>query len=97
MWYAALWGALVQIVGTLVGKALISAGVGIVAYKGLSVSIDWAKTQFFTSAQGLPSTAIQVMGVMRIDTAVSMLFAALSMRLVFKGMTNGVMKSFAVK
>jgi len=97
MWYAALLGALLQIVGSLVGRALISASIGVVAYKGLDVSIAWAKAQFFTSAAMLPSTAVQVMGLMQVDTAVSMLFAAVSMRLVFKGMTSGVVKSFVLK
>ncbi|HEY9024435.1 MAG TPA: DUF2523 domain-containing protein [Burkholderiaceae bacterium] len=97
MWVAALWGALIQIVGTLVGRALISAGIGVIAYKGIDMSIAFAKTQFFNAANGLPSVSIQVLGLMQIDTAVAMLFSALVMRLTFKGMSSGVMKSFAVK
>ena len=97
MWVRLLWGTLVQIVGTLVSKALISAGIGVVAYKAMDLSMTWAKTQFFTSAQGLSPVSIQVMGLMRIDVAVNMLFSALVFRLTFKGMSSGVMKSFVLK
>lgn len=97
MWYAALIGALLQVVGSFIGKALIALGVGVVAYKGLDLSLVWAKSQFFSSARGLPAQAVQVMGVLRIDTCVNMLFSALTMRLTFKGMTAGVMKSFTLK
>lgn len=93
MWYAALIGGFIQVIGTFVGRALISAGVGFVVYRGMDVSIGWAKTQFFTAAGGLPPVALQVLALMKVDVAVNMLFSALLMRLSFKGMTAGVMKA----
>jgi hypothetical protein len=94
MWYAALIGALLQVVGSFVGRALISAGIGYAAFKGIDTSISWAKQHFFEAAGGLPPVSIQVLGLMQVDTAVNMLVSALVMRLTFKGMTAGVMKSF---
>jgi len=98
MWVAALWGALIQIVGTLVGRALISAGVGVVAFTGMSASVAWVKDHFFTSVNGLPAAAIQALGLMQVDTAVEMLCSAILMRLAFKGMSAaGTIKSFVAK
>lgn len=97
MWYAALIGGLLQVVGSFVGRVLISLGVAVVAYKGIDTSIAWAKDHFFTAAGGLPPTAVQVLGVMEIDTAAEIMFSALLLRLTFKGLSNGVAKSFKLK
>ena len=40
---AALWGALIEIAGTLVGKVLVSLGIGYAVYTGVDTSITWAK------------------------------------------------------
>lgn len=92
MW-GALVGALLTAMGSLVGKVLISLGVGFAAYKGIDVSIAWAKSQFFGSVAGLPGVTIQLLGVMNVGTAVNILTSALVMRLTFKGMTGGIMKA----
>ncbi len=97
MWYSALIGGLLSVVGSFVGKALIALGISYVAYKGMDTSIAWATAQFFSNAQGLPSTSIQIMGLMQVDTAVNMLCSALVMRLTFKGMSAGVMKAAKLK
>lgn len=97
MWFAPLIGALLEVVGSFVGRALIAAAIGVVAYKGMDVSVAWAKDHFFAAAGGLPPQALQAFGVMEIDTAVEMICSAILMRLVFKGMTAGVQKSFKVK
>ena len=97
MWYAALIGAVLQVLGTVVGRILISLGVAVVAYKGMDTSIGWAKDHFFGAAGSMPSQAVQAFGVMEIDTAVEMICSALLMRLTFKGMSSGVMKSFVAK
>ena len=97
MWYAALIGALLQVVGSFVGRALISAGIGVIAYKGMDTSVAWAKDHFFSATGGLPPQAVQALGIMEIDTCVEMVCSAILMRLIFKGMTAGVQKSFKLK
>lgn len=92
MW-GALIGALVSVVGTFAGKALISLGIGYVAYKGIDVSIAYAKAQVFASLGGLSGVTLQLIGVLQIGTGVNILFSALVARLTFKGMVGGVMKA----
>lgn len=96
MWYAALIGGILEAMGSLIGRALISAGVGVVSYKLLDTSIAWAESKFFTAAGGLPSATVQVLGVMEVDTSVTMICSAILLRLTFKGLSAGVMKSFKV-
>jgi len=97
MWYAALLGALVQIAGTLVGKVLLSLGIGYVAYKGLDASLAWAKSSVFANLAGLSPTTLQVLGVLQIGTAINILISALTARLVLKGMTGGALKAMVLK
>jgi hypothetical protein len=97
MWYAPLIGGLLQAMGSFVGQALISASIGVIAFKLMDVSVAWAKDHFFTAAGGLPPVTLQALGLMQIDASVEMLISAIIIRLVFKGMQAGVMKSFKVK
>ena len=97
MWYAPLIAGLLQVMGSFVGKALLSAGLGVIAYKGMDVSVGWAKDHFFTAVGAFPPAAVQALGVMEIDTSVEMVCSAILMRLIFKGMTAGVQKSFKLK
>lgn len=92
MW-GALVGALIQVMGTFVGKALISLGIGYFAYKGIDASVGFAKSHFFQSLGGINATAVQIFGAMKGGQCVTMLFSALIARLTFKGMVGGVMKS----
>src|SRR5881394_779133 len=94
---AALWGALIPMLGSMVGQVLLSLGIGYLAYTGIDASITFAKVQFVASLGGLPAGAVGVLSVLKIGTAVSMLCSALLMRLTMAGMKNGAMRRMAVK
>ena len=93
MW-GALVGALEGAMGSFVGKALVSLGIGFLTYQSVDTSIAFAKSHFFDSLSGLNSVSVQVFGAMRGGQCVTMLFSALIARLTFKGLAGGVMKSF---
>ncbi len=97
LFIAALWGALIQIAGTLVGKVLLSLGIGYVTYTGVDASIVWAKAQFLSSLSGAPAAAVQLAGTMKVGVCVSMLLSAVTARLVLAGMTSGALTKMTVK
>jgi len=94
---AALIGALVQAAGTLVGRVLISLGIGYVAYSGLDVSITWVRDQAIASLSGLAGQTVQAAGVLRIGTCISILTSAMLARITLNGLTGGVLKKMVVK
>lgn len=94
---AALWGGLIQVLGTLVGRILVSLGVGYLTYTGIDTSIGWAKAQFLSSLSGLPASALQIMGLLKVGICVSMLLSAVTMRMVLKGMQGGSIKRMTLK
>lgn len=97
LFIAALLGGLVQAAGTLVGKVLISLGIGYVAYQGLDTSLTWLSTQISASAGALPAQAIAVLSALKVGSGVSVLISALSARLVLNGMTSGTIKKMVQK
>jgi len=86
---AALLGGFVTALGSMVGRVLISLGLGFVTYQGFSVLLDFIKDRVFTELLGVDSMAIQVFGALNIDAAINVLFSALAVRLIIQGVTGG--------
>ena len=97
LFIAALWGALIPMLGSVVARVLVSLGIGYVAFSGVDSSIAWVKAQFISGMSGLPATAVGLAGVLKVDVCVSMLLSALVMRLTYQGLTSGVMKRMVAK
>jgi ABC-type phosphate transport system permease subunit len=89
LFIAALLGGLVQAAGTLVGKVLLSLGIGYVTYSGVDTSIAWVQGQFLTGLSGLPAVTVGLLGILKVGVIVSMLTSAITARLVLKGLTSG--------
>jgi len=94
---AALIGALVSAAGTIVGKVLISLGIGYVAYTGMDVSITWVRDQALANLSGLGADIVNMAGVLRIGSAINILTSAMLARLTLNGLTSGVLKKMVVK
>ena len=97
LFIGALIGALIQAAGTLVGKVLLSLGIGYVTFTGVDTSITWARDQFFAGLSGMPSTALQLAGVLQVGTCVSIMTSALVVKLTLAGLTSGTLKKMVVK
>jgi hypothetical protein len=90
-------GGLVQVAGTIVGKVLLSMGIGFVAYSGVDASFEWATAQFTSGMSGMPAIGLQIAGLLKVGVCVSMLVSALTVRLVMSGLTGGTLKAMVVK
>lgn len=93
----ALLGGLVQIAGHLAGRVLISLGFAAVTYTGLSVTLDWLKTQAVSSLQGLPSEMVQLIAYMKVGESISIIVSALLVRMTLDGLKEGGSISRLVK
>lgn len=72
----ALGGLLLNLVGSIAGRALLALGMGFVTYKGMNVGIDWLMNQIKSNVAGLPNDIVQFLAYLWVDKAISMLFAA---------------------
>ena len=86
MFIAALWGALATAMGSLIGRALIALGIGFVTYKGIDLGIASLKTQVVNGVNSLPADALNLVGYLWLDKALTVIFSgvvtSLSMRAV---------------
>ena len=94
---AALMGALIQIVGSLVGRVLVALGLSVVTYTGMSVTLNWLKSQAVTAALGLPPDVIGMLSVMKVGTSISIIFSAMLARLVVTGLQGDAVKKWVLK
>lgn len=94
---AALLGGLISIVGTLIGKALVSLGIGIVVFKGIETTIDWAKESAVQSLFNLPAEITSLLAYMKVGNCINIVFSAMIVRMVLNGLTSDTVKRFIAK
>ena len=92
-----LLGGLLTILPSLVGQALIALGVGVITYSGLSLTLDWLKSNFVTAVLGLPPQVVGMLSMMKVGTCVSMIFSAILIRLTIQGLTGATFKRWVKK
>jgi hypothetical protein len=94
---AALLGGLVSAAGTLVGRVLISLGIGYVTFTGVDASIAFAKAAVVAGVGALPANAIAVAGALKIGVCISILTSALVARMTLAGLTSGAVTKMVTK
>lgn len=94
---AALGGMFLNIAGSLVLRVITSLGIGVVAYKGVTVTLDWLKNEMIASASGLPPDLLGMMATMKIGSSISIVFSAMLARLIISGMTGDTVKRWVTK
>jgi len=97
LWVASILGGLIEVVGTLVGKVLVSLGMGFTVFTGAQALLDFARAEFLSGIGGLPADAIAMAGILKIGVCVSMILSAFSARLLLMGLTGGTLKRLTVK
>jgi hypothetical protein len=97
LFLAALLGGLVSAAGSFVGRALIALGIGYVSYTGISALLNWIKSQVVSYLAGAPTNVVAIMGLLKIDVAVSIIFSAFAARLVLQGLTSDKVTRMVIK
>ncbi len=93
----ALLTGLVDIAGSLVGRVLLSLGAATVTYAGFGSSLTFLKTQALQHLTALPPEVVGMLSVLQVGTCVSILFSALTARLVVNGLTGDTIKKWVTK
>lgn len=86
---AMLIGGLVSALGSVIGRIIISLGIGFVTYQGFNVLLGFIKTRISTEISSLDPLILQIFSTLQIDTAINILFSAYAVRLVIQGVTGG--------
>lgn len=92
-----LLGMLVSGAGTLVGKVLISLGIGYFTYSGLDTLVSSVSSDALARIQTLSPVAVQLAGVLQVGTCINIMISALSARLLVMGLQSGTITKMFVK
>jgi len=90
-------GGLIQALGTIVGRVLISLALGYVTYAGVDTGLTWAKGQLASSLSAAPAMVLQLAGMLKVGVCISLLISGLTTRLLIQGMTSGTVKRMVTK
>lgn len=96
-WLGALIGALVEVAGTLVGRVLLSLGIGYSVFTGVDTGLSWLHSQALAGFSGMPAQVVQIASVTQVGTSINIIFSALTARLVLQGLTGGAIRRMIVK
>jgi len=69
-------GLLAKALESLVGRILISLGVGMITATGIDLALSALKSQTVTALTGIPSSYAQLLGLAKVDVCCSMLMGA---------------------
>lgn len=86
---AALWGALLNVLGTVVGRVLVHLGIAAVTYTGLTASLDWLRDNAVSQLNAVPPQVLAVLSIMKVGSALSLIVSATTARFVLSGMSAG--------
>ena len=93
----ALLSGLLQIVGSLVGRVLVSLGAAVITYTGLSSTLNWLKSSAVSSFAALPPEVVGMLSVLKVGTCISIIFSAMLARLLVTGLQGDTVKKWVTK
>lgn len=90
-----LVGALSAAVATMVGRAIMAAGVGFVTYKGVDVSLNAIKADMISSMQGA-GQIMSLVAYLWFDKGITLILSCCTAALALK-VSNGLLKKVVLK
>lgn len=80
----AIGGVLLQIVGSVVGRALLALGMGFVTFQGFDLAITWLLNQIKADMSALPVQVLNLLSYLWVDKAIGMVFSAYTAAVLIK-------------
>lgn len=94
---AAIGGMLINLVGTLAGRILIALGISVITYSGITVTLDFLKSQAIAAFSGLPVEVFSILGILKVGQCISIVTSAIAAKLVIDGLTGDTVKKWIHK
>lgn len=89
-------GMLLSLVGSLVGRVLASLGMSLVTFYGMTLAIDFLKGLILQNLSQLPVTVVQILALMKVGTALSIVFSAMFASMLLNGLNSDTFKKWVV-
>lgn len=92
-----LGGLLLSLVAGFVGRTLAALGLSLVTYYGVSQALDFLKGLIMQALSGFPAEVLQLLGLMRIGTALTVLFSAMFANMLLNGLNSDTFKKLIIQ
>jgi hypothetical protein len=92
----ALGGLLLSLTGSLVGRVLLSLGLGLVTYTGFQFAVDALLVQIKNNFAGLPIDILNFLAYMWVDRAIGLMFSTFAACLLVKLAGSTSLKKWVV-
>jgi hypothetical protein len=94
---AMFWGALLSLVGSLVGRVMIALGISVVTFTGSNAALGWLKSQAVSALAGSGATVLGMLGTLQVGNCISLVFSAMVARQLMSGLTSDSVKRWVLK
>lgn len=94
---AVLLQGLLYLTKSFVGRVLVSLGLGVVTYTGMSTSLTFLKTQALSAIGGMGAEVIAVMSYMKVGVCISIITSAIAARMLVTGLQSDTVKRWVLK
>lgn len=91
-----IWGALVSILSTLVGRVLVALAISYVTYQGVDILIQSVKTAAFANL-GSMGVLSGVVGLMKLGESINVIISAVVAKYTLAGITSGSVTKMVFK
>lgn len=88
---------LLQLVGSIAGRALVGLGIGVVTYTGLNTTMAWVKSQAISAFLGLGPDVVGILGMLKVGQCINIVFSAMLARAVINGVQGDTFKRWVLK
>ena len=85
----ALVGLLAEVAGSLAGRVLLSLGLAVFQFTGMSLLENSITSGVWGSLGGLPAEILGLFGVLKLDVALKMILSAYGIRALLAGVSAG--------
>ncbi|MDL5037524.1 DUF2523 domain-containing protein [Comamonas sp. Y6] len=92
-----LGGLLLSLVAGFVGRTLAALGLSLVTYYGVSQALDFLKGLIMQALSGFPVEVVQLLGLMRIGTALTIIFSAMFASMLLNGLNSDSFKKLIIQ
>lgn len=89
-------GMLLTLVASLVGRVLASLGMAIVTFIGITRALDYLKDLIVQGLGQLPADVVQLLGMMKVGTALSIVFSAMFASMLLNGLQSDTFKRWVI-
>ncbi|WP_211831176.1 DUF2523 domain-containing protein [Kistimonas asteriae] len=84
------WGFLISVIPTIIGHVLKGVGFGLVAFTGSTIAINYLEEWVFNKFDGLAVDVFQILVIMNLDTGITMVFSAMTLRITMMSSVSAV-------